>query len=99
MAVSTTTFEERIARIQKRAAKGDNVGFVQPGVAEEPITPRAAKTLSKRSQRSRGGYLASVLGGLFTSAVIVGVGAVVLLAGTDTGEYEQITAALFQLSE
>lgn len=102
MAASTTTFEERIARIHQRAAQGTNTGFVQPGVADELTSSRAAKKAAKRArkkQKKRGGYLVSILGGLATSVAIVGVCAVVLMSGTDGGSFEDIAAILLLPSQ
>lgn len=95
MAASTTTFEERIARIHQRAAEGSNTGFVQPGVADEPISPRAArKAAQQKPKKRRGGYIVSIMGGLATSVAIVGIGTVVLMSGTDGGSFEDIAATL-----
>ncbi|WP_050929991.1 hypothetical protein [Aestuariivita boseongensis] len=99
MAISSTTFEERIARIHQRAAQGDNVGFVTPGVAEEPISPRAAKKLAKAQSKSRGSYAMSILGGLATSFAIVGIGAVVLLNDANAGGLEELAAAFLPSSK
>ena len=99
MPASTTTFEERIARIHQRAAQGDMVGFVQPGVAEEAITPRAAKKLVKQQSKRRGGYVASILGGLVTSFAIVGIGTVVLMGGVGEDSFEAFAASILLSSE
>ena len=99
MAASTTTFEERIARIHQRAAQGTNTGFVQPGVADEIKPSRAAKKLAKSRRKKSGSYLVSILGGLATSVAIVGICAVVLMSGSEGGSFEDIAAAFLLPSQ
>ncbi len=94
MAASTTTFEERVARIHKRAAQGTNTGFVQPGVADELSARRKPKKVARNKPKRRGSYLVSILGGLATSVAIVGFGAMVLMSGTDGSSFEAIAAAI-----
>lgn len=89
----TTSFAERLANIEKRARKGENTGFVTPGVVDDTTSTRAAHATSAISHR-RGGYLASALGGLMTSFCIVGVGFVILSSGNDGSSLEQTFAVL-----
>ncbi len=94
MAASTTTFEERIARIHARAARSENTGYVKPGTAEEPIDPRANKARRQKGKTTRGGYIISVLGGVFTSVAVVAIGAVVLFNSAEGGSFEDIAASI-----
>ncbi|MFY9209592.1 MAG: hypothetical protein WAO69_00540 [Aestuariivita sp.] len=92
MAASTTSFEQRIARIQARAETGQNDGFVAPGVAEDGFNRKATKAYRPKQKGSRSGYMVSVLGGLLTSFVVVGLGMVVLTSGG--GSFEDVASAL-----
>lgn len=89
MAVSTTTFEERISRIQERAATGENHGFVEPGTATDaPAKPK------RKKRKARSGYLMSALGGLMMSFVIVGAGTAFMLTDLGAKTFETFAGSM-----
>lgn len=89
MAASTTTFEERISRIQARAAAGTNDGVVAPGVA--PAKPTRAP---QRKTSTRGRYILSALGGLFASLLLVGIATAFLMSDMGAGTFEMVANTL-----
>ena len=99
MAVSTTTFEQRISRIQQRAAQGQADGFVTPGVVDAGVRNphKNAKRYAKKSKR--GGYIASALGGLLLSFVIVGAGTVFLMSDAGAGTFEALASSVLSASQ
>lgn len=99
MAASTTTFEQRISRIHERAARGQNDGFVTPGVVDENARNphKNAKRYAKKA--SRGGYIASALGGLFLSFAIVGLGTVFLMSDMGAGTFDALASSMLSLNQ
>ncbi len=81
---STTTFAERIARIETRAATGTATGFVTPGVVDETTPDRGKAPKMRKRRKSGGSYLGSVLGGVFASVTVLALGAAFVMADVDT---------------
>ena len=72
MAISNTSFEERIARIQDRAARGEAHGTVTPGVH----TPDAPDTTARR-----GGYAMALIGTVLVMTLIALSGVALTMTG------------------
>ena len=99
MAVSTTTFEQRISRIQQRAAQGQNDGYVMPGVVDG-TKRNPHKNAKRRAKRgSRGGYIVSALGGLMLSFVIVGAGTVFLMSDLGEGTFDVLASSVLSINQ
>ena len=95
---NATTFNDRIARIEARANKGQNTGFVTPGVVDE-TSGKSAQSKTRRPRTRRSGYLVSVLGGLFASFAVVGIGLVFLMSSADGNSFEEIAASILLSDE
>lgn len=90
MAVSTTTFEERLKRIEARAAAGAT-GIVTPGgVSANNIDASALLPKSRRST----GYLANVLNGVFMSLCVMALGLTFVISEADTGGFDAFSSVL-----
>ena len=95
----TTTFAERIARIESRAASGQATGFVTPGVVDESNADKVRAPKVKGARKGRGSYLGALMGGLFTSVTVMAVGVAIVIADAEPGSFDDIAGSFLDIQD